>query len=76
MAKSTKNTKSIETIKHTEASRRHIPTAEFQSVISAEQQMSIDTRKCTTDIHPNRASHLRQECTTFATGQRAKRVNC
>ena len=39
-------------------------------------KLSIDTRKCSTDIHPNRASHLRQECTTFATGQRAKRVNC
>jgi adenine-specific DNA-methyltransferase len=36
-----KSQKSVETIKHTEASRRHIPTAEFQSVLSEEQQNPI-----------------------------------
>jgi adenine-specific DNA-methyltransferase len=43
MAKSAKprSQKSIEIIKHTEASRRHIPTAEFQSVLSDEQQKPI-----------------------------------
>ncbi len=33
--------KSVETIKHTEASRKHIPTAEYQSTLSEEQQSPI-----------------------------------
>ena len=33
--------KSVETIKHTEASRKHIPTAEYQSTLSEEQQNPI-----------------------------------
>ncbi len=33
--------KSVETIKHDGASRRHIPTAEFQAVLSEEQQTPI-----------------------------------
>ena len=33
--------KSIETIKHTDAARKYIPTAEYQSVLSAEQQTPI-----------------------------------
>ncbi len=41
MAKKPKTQKSIETIKHNEASRKHIPTAEFQSVLSEEQQTPI-----------------------------------
>lgn len=43
MAKSAKpkSQKSIETIKHDGASRKHIPTAEFQSVLSEEQQTPI-----------------------------------
>lgn len=36
-----KNPKSIETLKHNDATRRHIPTAEFESVLSAEQQTPI-----------------------------------
>jgi adenine-specific DNA-methyltransferase len=36
-----KSKKSIETIKHKEASRRHIPTAEFQSVLSEDLQTPI-----------------------------------
>ncbi len=35
-----KSQKSVESIKHKEASRKHIPTAEFQSVLSEEQQDS------------------------------------
>ena len=42
MAKSKNgNPKSIESIKHTEASRKHIPTAEYQSVLSNELQTPI-----------------------------------
>ena len=36
-----KSQKSVETLKHTEATRRHIPTAEFQSVLDAELQTPI-----------------------------------
>ncbi|NJD60329.1 MAG: site-specific DNA-methyltransferase, partial [Anaerolineae bacterium] len=36
-----KTKKSVESIKHTEASRTHIPTAEFQSVLSEELQSPI-----------------------------------
>ena len=43
MAKSAKpkSQKSVETLKHKDASRRHIPTAEFQSVLSEELQTPI-----------------------------------
>lgn len=43
MAKSAKpkSPKSVETIKHNDASRKHIPTAEYQSVLSEEQQTPI-----------------------------------
>ncbi len=43
MAKSAKpkSQKSVETIRHNDASRKHIPTAEFQSVLSEEQQTPI-----------------------------------
>jgi len=37
----TKSQKSVETIKHKDASRKHIPTAEYQSVLSEEQQTPI-----------------------------------
>jgi adenine-specific DNA-methyltransferase len=36
-----KSQKSVEIIKHTDASRRHIPTAEFQSVLSEDMQTPI-----------------------------------
>ena len=36
-----KTPKSVETIKHNDASRKHIPTAEYQSVLSEEQQTPI-----------------------------------
>jgi len=43
MAKSAKikSQKSVEAIRHKEASRKHIPTAEFQAVLSEEQQTPI-----------------------------------
>ncbi len=41
MPKKTKTTKSIESIRHSEATRKHIPTAEYQSVLSEEQQTPI-----------------------------------
>ncbi len=41
MAKKTNPKKSIEAIKHTDAARKYIPTAEYQSVLSAEQQTPI-----------------------------------
>src|SRR5512144_2732027 len=44
MAKKTTNgktKKSVETIRHAEASRKHIPTAEYQSVLSEEQRTPI-----------------------------------
>ena len=44
MAKKTTNgktKKSVETLRHAEASRKHIPTAEYQSVLSEEQQTPI-----------------------------------
>ena len=46
--------KSIETIKHTDASRKHIPTAEFQSVLSEEQQSPIQVayRRGNRDLDP------------------------
>ncbi|KAA0265850.1 MAG: DNA methylase, partial [Chloroflexi bacterium] len=39
--KNNKTPKSVETIKHNDASRKHIPTAEYQSVLSEEQQTPI-----------------------------------
>ncbi|TAH48261.1 MAG: site-specific DNA-methyltransferase, partial [Chloroflexota bacterium] len=41
MAKKPNPKKSIEAIKHTDASRKYIPTAEYQSVLSAEQQTPL-----------------------------------
>jgi adenine-specific DNA-methyltransferase len=38
MAKKTSSAKTVETLKHEEAKRKNIPTAEFQSVIEQEQQ--------------------------------------
>src|SRR3954452_108113 len=38
MAKKPANQKSVETLKHDEAKRKNIPTAEFQSVLEKEQQ--------------------------------------
>ncbi|MEI7849313.1 MAG: site-specific DNA-methyltransferase [Chloroflexota bacterium] len=39
--KTSKSEKTVETIKHTEATRKHIPTAEYQSTLSEEQQSPI-----------------------------------
>jgi len=38
--------------------------------------LSIDTRKCSTHIHPHCTSNLRQHCATFATSLVVKRVFC
>ena len=38
--------------------------------------LSIDTRECSTHIHPHCTSNLRQHCATFATGLVVKRVIC
>jgi len=40
------------------------------------EQLSIDTRKCSTHIHPHCTSNLRQHCATFATSLVVKRVFC
>jgi adenine-specific DNA-methyltransferase len=38
MAKKSTAKKSVETLKHDEAKRKNIPTAEYQSVLEKEQQ--------------------------------------
>ena len=38
MARKTGNTKTVETLKHDEARRKNIPTAEHQSVLQKEQE--------------------------------------
>src|SRR5215471_9994314 len=40
-SKAQENKKTVETLKHKEASRKNIPTAEYQSVMHAEQQSPI-----------------------------------
>lgn len=51
--------KSIETIKHTNASRKHIPTAEYQSVLSEEQQNPIQVayQRRNPDLDPQLVWH-------------------
>src|SRR5688572_19799647 len=41
MAKKSASTKSVETLKHSEAKRRNIPTAEYQAVIQKEQENPV-----------------------------------
>ena len=46
-------TKTVETLKHDEAKRKNIPTAEFQSVLKAEEQHAVSTRyPRNTDLDP------------------------
>src|SRR5437660_4805278 len=46
-------TKTVETLKHDEAKRKNIPTAEFQSVLKAEEQHAVRTRYSrNTDLDP------------------------
>jgi adenine-specific DNA-methyltransferase len=53
MAKKSPTLKSVETLKHDEAKRRNIPTAEFQSVIEQEQQSPKTLRyPRNTDLDP------------------------
>jgi transposase len=40
------------------------------------KKLSISTRKCSTNIHPHRASDLRQQCTTFTRAVCANQVIC
>ena len=40
-SKKKKNTKTVETLTHDEASRKNIPTAEYQSVMYKEEQSPI-----------------------------------
>ncbi len=44
MAKKPKASKSVETLKHDEAKRKNIPTAEFQSVLKADEQRPVRVR--------------------------------
>ena len=44
MAKKPKASKSVETLKHDEAKRKNIPTAEFQSVLKADEQKPVRVR--------------------------------
>ena len=41
MARKAKQKKTIETLKHNEASRKNIPTAEYQAVMRKEEQSPI-----------------------------------
>ena len=41
MAKDKKNKKTVETLTHDDASRKNIPTAEFQSVMRKEEQSPV-----------------------------------
>src|SRR3954452_16704143 len=53
MAKKPANEKSVETLKHDEAKRKNIPTAEFQSVLEKEQQAPLKVKyPRNTDLDP------------------------
>jgi adenine-specific DNA-methyltransferase len=53
MARKPATAKSIETLKHNEAKRKNIPTAEFQSVLEQEQQQAKKVRyPRNTDLDP------------------------
>lgn len=53
MAKKTASKKTVETLKHDEAKRKNIPTAEFQSVLQAEQERPLKIRyPRNTDLDP------------------------
>lgn len=44
MAKKTPSAKTVETLKHEDATRKNIPTAEYQSVLDKEQQNPTKVR--------------------------------
>ncbi len=53
MARKTVSKKTVETLKHDEARRKNIPTAEFQSVLQAEQERPLKIRyPRNTDLDP------------------------
>ena len=51
MARKTANTKTVEALKHEEATRKNIPTAEYQSVLQKEEQspMRVACQRCDHD---------------------------
>ena len=50
--KRAKTPKSVETITHTEASRRHIPTVEYQAVLEPEAPLQIAYQRRNRDLDP------------------------
>lgn len=44
MAKKTHSKRTVETLKHEEATRKNIPTAEYQSVMQKDDQAPVETR--------------------------------
>jgi len=52
MAKKRKTPKSVKTLTHTEASRLHIPTAEYQAVLEQETPLQIAYQRRNRDLDP------------------------
>ena len=52
MAKKRKTPKSVETLTHTKASRLHIPTAEYQSVLEPQEPLQIAYQRRNPDLDP------------------------
>jgi adenine-specific DNA-methyltransferase len=54
MARKTGTTKTVETLKHDEATRKNIPTAEFQSMLQKEEQnlVRVAYERCNRDLDP------------------------
>lgn len=55
MAKKTHSKQTVETLKHEEATRKNIPTAEYQSVMQKDDQAPVETR------YPRGGSDLQEE---------------
>ena len=53
-------TKTVETLKHDEAKRKNIPTAEFQSVLEKEQQ-EPEEDPLSTQYRPRSSARLARE---------------
>ena len=54
MRRKKKTSKTVETIKHTEASRKNIPTAEYQSVMRDDEKnpIRVDYERRNRDLDP------------------------
>jgi adenine-specific DNA-methyltransferase len=62
MAKKTKTTKSVETFNHEDATRKNIPTVEFQSVLKTEEQNPVEIRyPRNIDLDPQLVWHGKDE---------------